>query len=646
MSHTSPMATDTARTVRVVPLRLTAGRITAELDGPDLRAVCVDGTEVLRRVYVAVRDRNWDTVAPMVVVQDVHEDDGGFRVELLVRHERHDVGVEWRGRIAASRDGRLSYAFDGTATSDFLRRRIGLCVHHPLEGLAGHPCTIVHGDGREEETAFPLLVEPHQPFSDVRAIRHGVGPDVGVEIAFHGAEFETEDHRNWTDASFKTYGTPMTDEQPVRVAIGDRWAQEVALRVIGPIPQRPRVRPPRTEPISIRILEGDGRRLPGLGVSLPDDPPPMSPSQLRLLRLARLSHIRVDVDLSAQAWEQRLELAWAQAREVGVPLEVAIHVGAAADEQLSGLAAVAADLRPEVRRWIVLHSGQRATGHGLALLARRWLGSLDPRARFGTGSSDFFASLNRLRPDTTDLDFVSYGISPQLHASDDRSIIENLDGQAWTVLTARSFGGVDVVVSPIMLRPWSNPIATDPYPAMPGSPPEWADPRQAELIAAGWTIGSIRRLADAGAAACTYHQTTGWAGLMPAGAMPDGSEGAGTACRVHPLFHALVDVGEVRSGVVLNAHSSERSVVDGLAVRAHGRTRLLLANLTAEPHEAVIAGLDGPVTHRSLDERTRAFATSDPVEARHERSRGVPGTDGRLKMELGPYAVVCMDIPD
>lgn len=637
---------DTMTAARLTtPVPLAAGRITAELDGPDLRAVLVDGTEVLRRVYVAVRDRNWDTVAPVVVTQDVHQDERGFQVDLLVRHERHDVGVEWRGRITGSVDGQLRYAFDGTATSVFLRRRIGLCVHHPVQGLAGRPCTVVHIDGRGETTSFPLLVEPRQPFRDVRAIRHQVGPGVHAEVQFRGAVFETEDHRNWTDASFKTYATPMADGSPVPVGTGERWQQEVTLQVTGPVPRRSRPRRPDDGPVTIRILDGEGARLPRLGVALPDDLVDTAPWQIQLLRMAGLSHLRVDLGLSGPGWAERLDRGWDVGRELGAALEVALHVGEAAEDQLAALAAIAADLRPKVRRWIVLRSGQRATGHELVRLARAWLASLDPSARFGTGSSDFFASLNRRRPDTTALDFVSYGVTPQVHASDDRSIMENLDGQPWTVLTARSFTGVDVVVSPIMLRPWSNPIASAPYPSAPGAPPDWADPRQTDLLTAGWTIGSIQRLASAGAAACTYHHATGWAGLMPGVIGSVGPDDAAAARRVYPVFHALVDVAEVRSGSLAVVHSSHPAAVDGLAVRADGYTRLLLTNLTAEPREATVTGLERAATLRRLDERTLALAMSDPIEARLARWTEGPTTDGRLRLEFGPYGVVCMDIP-
>ncbi len=45
--------------------------------------------------------------------------------------------------------------------------------------------------------------------------------------------FETEDQRNWTDASFKTYGTPLELPFPVSIENGTRVRQSVRLRFVG-----------------------------------------------------------------------------------------------------------------------------------------------------------------------------------------------------------------------------------------------------------------------------------------------------------------------------------------------------------------------------------------------------------------------------
>jgi D-apionolactonase len=41
-----------------------------------------------------------------------------------------------------------------------------------------------------------------------------------------------EDQRNWTDASFKTYSTPLELPFPVEVAAGERIFQRVVLSIM------------------------------------------------------------------------------------------------------------------------------------------------------------------------------------------------------------------------------------------------------------------------------------------------------------------------------------------------------------------------------------------------------------------------------
>ena len=45
---------------------LTAGPLAAELEAPDLRYVAAGDLELLRRLFVAVRDRNWGTLSKLI----------------------------------------------------------------------------------------------------------------------------------------------------------------------------------------------------------------------------------------------------------------------------------------------------------------------------------------------------------------------------------------------------------------------------------------------------------------------------------------------------------------------------------------------------------------------------------------------------
>ena len=115
---------------------------------------------------------------------------------------------------------------DGVARSTFLRNRIGFCVLHPIHECAGAACRIEHVDGTVETTRFPQyiapqalvdgIIHPVYPFADLRAMAHEVQPGVWADLRFEGETFEMEDQRNWTDASYKTYGTPLRLPFPAR----------------------------------------------------------------------------------------------------------------------------------------------------------------------------------------------------------------------------------------------------------------------------------------------------------------------------------------------------------------------------------------------------------------------------------------------
>ena len=218
--------TDSALPVRVIrygvdaalPERRTlrAGPVTAVLEGGDLRYVKVGGQEVVRRLYVGVRNQNWDTIPARYSDFQVTEDDGGFRVSFTAEHENGDVDFTWDGVIFGSADGTIDARWTGGGPD--LPQEPDRVLRPPPDG----PCR----DGRSKSrrptasirSEFPDLISPDQPFVDMVAISHDAGGDgdARVTIRFEGDLFETEDQRNWTDASYKTYSTPLRLPYPVR----------------------------------------------------------------------------------------------------------------------------------------------------------------------------------------------------------------------------------------------------------------------------------------------------------------------------------------------------------------------------------------------------------------------------------------------
>src|SRR5687768_14979614 len=478
--------------------RLRAGPLSLVFEAGDLRYIRLEGQEILRRVYVAVRDQNWGTIPMRLSNLAVEDASDSFRITYDAEHIQGDIAFAWRGAITGDADGTITFNMDGKARSTFLRNRIGICVLHPIRECAGKPCTVEHADGSSEQSSFPDYIAPHQPFVEMRAITHEVVPGVRAEVRFDGDVFETEDQRNWTDASFKTYCTPLRIPYPVEIPRGSNVRQAVTLTLEGDVPRGDAA--PRgsvgagaamPEPDVVRVTVADATTpLPQIGLAVASHGRPLTATEVGRLRALRLAHLRADVALHRDGWDADLRRAAEQADAFGVPLELAVFVSDAAEAELGSLAAAWEALRPPVRTWLVFHRGEKSTRHEWVALGRGMLAHLDPAARFAGGSNAYFTELNRSRPPMHALDALAYSINPQVHAFDNATLAEAPEGQGATVESARALaGGKPVIVSPVTLRPRFNPDATGPDPEPPaGELPAQVDVRQMSLFGAGWTL--------------------------------------------------------------------------------------------------------------------------------------------------------------
>ena len=164
-----------------------------------------------------------------------------FRAGYDGRIDSADGVLNFRAEIVAENERSLVFTVEFEPETEFRTSRTGFVVLHPVEGVAGEACSITHSDGTVEETAFPGLIMPLQPFYDIAAMRHRVSPGVWLTCAFEGADpWETEDQRNWTDASYKTYYRPLALPFPYTLAAGERLRQVATLTIEGALwPWRP-----------------------------------------------------------------------------------------------------------------------------------------------------------------------------------------------------------------------------------------------------------------------------------------------------------------------------------------------------------------------------------------------------------------------
>ena len=137
----------------LVPLR--AGPLTAMLDGVDLRYVKLGEVELVRRIYAAVRDQNWNTIPGVAVNSEVDLREDAFDVRFDVSTRQRRARLLVAGKISGTADGRLSFSLDGRAGRDFPYNRIGFCVLHPWRETAGARYSGETPDG-PIEGQFPL----------------------------------------------------------------------------------------------------------------------------------------------------------------------------------------------------------------------------------------------------------------------------------------------------------------------------------------------------------------------------------------------------------------------------------------------------------------------------------------------------------
>jgi len=620
---------------------LQAGPLALLLERGELLSIQLGEREVVRRIYVAVRDRNWGTVPP--VFTNVRQEIGPetFRISFDVDHREREIHFTWKGVVSGERDGTIRYTMDGEARTTFLRNRIGFCVLHP-DASAGARCRIVHASGPVEESRLPEAISPYQPFKDIRAIAHEVAPGQWAELLLEGEVFEMEDQRNWTDASFKTYCTPLRLPFPAEIAAGTRVQQSVTLR----IPGAPAARRPAPRAATYVLSSGAAHRpLPSIGLGVASHGAALSGREVELLRAVRPSHLRVDLAPGEAGWEGALHRAEGEAIALGAALEIALVLSDAAADELRAVARLAPALRCEVVRWLVFHARELATSERWVSLAREALSPAWPGVPVAAGARAYFTELNR-GPLPTFADQVVFSVNPQIHAFDDASLVETLRMQRLTVENAsRLSGGKPIVVSPVTLKPRFNAVATGPVPPpAPGELPDQVDPRQMSLFGAAWTLGSLANILASVAVSATYYETTGWRGLVETAAgSPVPERFASLPGCPFPLFHVLADLGELRGGTVLAGESRAPLRLEAFTLEADGKLRTLAANLTDQPAPAVIEAGRGAGWVRVLGRTSVERACREPLRFRAERGQRVAAPGGQLRLELEPYATLRID---
>ena len=637
----------------VIGRTLTAGPLSAELDNGNLRYIKVAGVEVLRSLAFLVRDENWGTYIPTLNSLVVDQRADGFDVSLHGVCKRADQEIGYDVHIEGDREGNLSFSGVATPATDFLTARTGFVVLHPLTGVAGRSLEVEHTDGTVEQSTFPALVNPIQPFLNVRALTHEVLPGLKATVRMEGDTFEMEDHRNWTDASFKTYVRPLALPWPYTLRAGEAVRQSVTLTLSGAPPKRASA----SGGAPVRVALGGAMRetMPRVGLGLPAEEIDAALASIDLV--ARIAPSLLICQFDPRAGHGPRELAayrtlLERTRAEG-ELEIVVESVDAFADEMKRVAAMAREAKfplasvalcPVGDLKSVLPGGQRPPAPPLDALYRAAREAF-PGVKLGGGMFSFFTELNRKRPPAELLDFVHNGTCPIVHAADDRSVMETHEALPYQVTTARSFIGK----TPYRIGPSAIGCRDNPHGATFTPNPDNQriclvknDPRQRALFGAAWTLAYIASFAPTGVEAVSLGAPTGPLGLIHrpgSGAAPYYDALRGPA--VYPAYHVVSGLTRAAGAKLVRADASVPARVRAFAYRGRGATLLWLANLTAQDQRVQVehAGTDphGIV----LDEQTFERAVTDPIGFQSQVK-----TIDLGRMTLRPYAVALVCIND
>ncbi len=615
------------------PIMLQAGLLQAEFDNGGLRAIAYNGIEIVRGIYAAVRDQDWGTVAPLLSDLAISQDVGKSITRFTCRHIKDEIDFEWEGDIELASDG-IRFDFKGRARSTFLKNRIGFCILHPMN-FVGLPIEISSTAG-SIKGSFPQAISPHQPYKSMKGIKYEPSPGLQVEISFIGELFEMEDQRNWTDASYKTYCTPLEQAYPVLVEAGERVEQSIWIRIedVRLEEGRPRYSSHDRSVMNhsesglrsevIVVSDSIAGTMPGIGYGVNADD--SNPTTERWIRQLRPSHLRLTIDLADERWLPQLEEAGRTAGLLGCGVELEVLLDADGIRLTDLIRRISSSNSPiPIVRLLPYAADSFVVDEETLDSVNRIVLDSALTIPAGGGSRAYYAEFNRAALPFDDMAFASYSINPQVHAFDDRSLLETLAAQRVAALDAAAKSGLPLHIGPITFKPRINPNATGGSADIPIA--DQHDSRQMTLFGAVWTLGSLAALCLPEVKGLTYYELTG-----PLGLVRDGVPS--------PLYFVLRDATEEQDAVALRVDGSSDRLA-ALALRLpDGRMRLLLGNLTSETLEVEVDGgiyVQPDIT--MYDEETIALHQS--VNFPGAEGRGL--NDSQMRIWLKPYACAKLD---
>jgi hypothetical protein len=186
---------------------LNAGPIHLRFADGELRYLYVGRKEIVRRVYLSVRDTRWDTPPTKVTNVNIQKTAKSFRINLDAVAQKGPIDYGWKEEIIGTPEGRITFKVEGRANADFKCNRFGICVHFGADSLAGQSYETVDADGTTVSGVFPQLLDPELMAKKFQTLKYTTSDGMQVITAVSPVAFGMEDQRNWADSSYKAFSS-------------------------------------------------------------------------------------------------------------------------------------------------------------------------------------------------------------------------------------------------------------------------------------------------------------------------------------------------------------------------------------------------------------------------------------------------------
>lgn len=542
-----------------------------------LRYLESGSSEILRRIYFALRDENWGTIPLVISNEQIRSDEHSFDISYDAENvEGGNTIFQWHVRITGTSDGQVNFVIDGNCLKKFRKNRAGFCVLHPLDGVRNAQVVITDTKDVRHTARFPDLIAAANPFKQIKKMEWTSAQGQHV-LEFAGDVFETEDQRNWGDGSFKTFCTPLALPFPVDIDPGLKVHQSV--RFSTHAVQEPKI---REKVIDVRTNDHRGI-FPSIGLHATRYFDASVTARIAELRPA---YLHADVFPLQGSWVEDLSAQYQTAFQAGVLLHVSLFLTSNAVEELDAFVVLAQQNRVRLADISLLSVHEDVTpAHVVALIPR--LREAFPNARVGIGTAFNFTEINKNPLPAMHADFITLAYHPQEHSFDDRSLFENIEslfdiGRSTKAL----YPSADVQLSPITLRKRFNPYTNNPDKRI-MSDEDRVDPRQQHPLCGAWAAAALYFMVKGGVGCASFFTTQGAQGIMDEDSFP--------------VYHTLAALAPFQRCSVSCMSSSEPREVLGMEIHNGPVMYRTLINLTETDKKINAAGNE--TTLRSYEVR-------------------------------------------